>query len=351
MTRRLLLLAAALGLAAPAEAQFQVLRPSFVAGVTDASGGAFSVRASLGEPVIGAVSGGAFSVCQGSTCVPADTPAGVQLALTVLLAGAYEAGTMRTALRAEGDLPTSQPYAASAFDGTPLDYDGLEVSASLPATAVDWVLVELRSSPAAADRVATVAALLLADGSVVPASGSGALALDGLAPGTYHVVVRHRNHLPAMTATGLALGSGTTSYDFTTGQARGYSQGGDALVGLGASGAAPFALWAGDGTMDGFIDTADRNTVWRVANGGLGYDMADFNLDGFIDVADRNNHWRLNNGRAVSQVPEGGGGAMVLVSAPDSTTSVRAPHAVETAEPASQQRQRAARRVIRISND
>jgi hypothetical protein len=58
----------------------------------------------------------------------------------------------------------------------------------------------------------------------------------------------------------------------------------------------------GDGTGDGGVDVLDRNLVWRVQNGTLGYLKGDFNLDGGIDILDLNLVWRPNNGSA-TQVP------------------------------------------------
>ena len=44
------------------------------------------------------------------------------------------------------------------------------------------------------------AALLKSDGSVVDLDGSSQVKFKGIVPGNYYIVVRHRNHLPIMSA-------------------------------------------------------------------------------------------------------------------------------------------------------
>ncbi len=134
----------------------------------------------------------------------------------IWLDGAYEQSTnlMRDNLRVAGLIPSTEPY--SAIYGGP---GGETVAPSVLAVngnnaIVDWVRVELRTSPAG-PAVAVTHALVQRDGDVV--------AVDGVSPvrlyvgaGLYHVVVRHRNHLAVMTAPALnfALFDNSWTIDF-----------------------------------------------------------------------------------------------------------------------------------------
>lgn len=280
----------ALALAAPASAQLTLTRATFSSGATTATGGTLQLRATIGQPVVGTASGGPLTLCQGFWCTQATSgPSGGLQSVTVLLQGPYDAvtATMRTDLT----LPASQPYADPVYDGTPLDYDGTESNAAPPASAVDWVLVQLRTSPAAADAVATVAALLLADGTVVDASGSGPPTFGSLPAGPYHVVVLHRNHLAAMTAVPVASVADLSGADAA------YGTQGTVALGGGA-----FGLWAGDGDGNGSVLAPDRQSVWLPQVGQAGYLRGDFNLDGSVLADDRQTLWLPNVGRQ-SQVP------------------------------------------------
>jgi hypothetical protein len=207
---------------------------------------------------------------------PTGPPPPVALAARALLAGPYGAGGMTAALAAAGLLPEEQPYADPAYDGTAMAYDGAEhVDAAFFAAhpdVVDWVLVELRTAPEAPP-VARRAALLLAGGAVVDTSGEGPLPLPAVAPGSYHVVVRHRNHLPVLSPL-TAFPGGPTAVDLTAG-------------GGGATAVAPgvYALPPGDFDGDGGVDGADV-AAWRAANGVPGYRPTDATLDGWTTAAD-----------------------------------------------------------------
>ncbi|HEX8298986.1 MAG TPA: hypothetical protein VF594_07465 [Rubricoccaceae bacterium] len=242
----------------------------------------------------------------------------VRVAPRVLLDGALDAAPaeggppMRAGLRAADLVPLVQPYGAEVFDETPANFP---LHTFLPPSfvaarpdIVDWVMVELR--PSAADTAAAVRrpALLLRDGRVVDWDGTdGPVAFPGIAPGAYHVVVRHRNHVPVMSAAPLALTSTATVYDFTTAIGQAYSAGSAPMRGTGANGTAPFALFAADGDHDGRVLASDIQAVWRSASGAEGYLQADFDLDGRVLASDVQERWRAGVGVAESPIPESGG--------------------------------------------
>jgi len=216
---------------------------------------------------------------------------GVRLALKLMLEGAYDSGTgrMRDDLRMAGLVPALEPYTALGFSQA-ADGGGEVLQAGVTATTgdnaiVDWVLVELRNSASPATLVATRAALVQRDGDVVAEDGRSPLAV--LAPaGSYHVSVRHRNHLGAMTAAPLGLSTGLTTFDFS-GQAAG-TYGAQATKSVGNVN----VLWSGNVFRDGLLKYVgagnDRDPILvRVGstvptNVSSGYFVEDVTLDGQV---------------------------------------------------------------------
>lgn len=219
-------------------------------------------------------------------------PTTATVSIKVLLEGAYGgAGAMNATL---GSLvEQNQPY-------TSLGHSGNESFVSLPAGAIDWVLVELREANSASvafksTKVGSAAGLLMSDGSIKASDGSSALqiSLTGNLTADFFLVVYHRNHLPVMSANALSQSSGNYSIDFTTNSSLAF-QGADALISLPGM---LFGMAAGDTDADGDIDSDDR-TTWRSQNGrAFSYQLnsADFNLDGVINAIDLNGYWRKNN--------------------------------------------------------
>ncbi len=232
------------------------------------------------------------------TVLNTGTAAVLSVDLKVYLAGAFDGtSAMRTDLAAAGVLPHAQPYAAAAFDGTALDYDGTERVDAVPTNAVDWVLVELRTGTAASTTVARRAVLLLADGSLYDTNAAPAVAFTGVNAEPYYVVVRHRNHLSAMTSTAISLASGTpATYDFTTAQTRAFGE--QPMQELAAG---IFGLYAGDGNASGGTTASDQ-AIWLSNNGFNGYLAGDYNLSGGITASDQA-AWLQTNGFN-SQVPD-----------------------------------------------
>jgi len=121
-------------------------------------------------------------------------------------------------------------------------------------------------------------------------------------PGNYYIVVRHINHLAAMTAKAIPLSSSSISVDFT--------QAG-AVWKCSAYSSNPmekwngeYQLWPGDLNTDGIIDLHDYS-VWLKDNGKKNSCAlsTDLNGDNHIDGSDYT-VWLLSyNNRAVSHVP------------------------------------------------
>ncbi len=206
------------------------------------------------------------------------------LQLRAFLQGPYiGGGFMRTDLRTENLLPTSQPFA-----GAPWNYAGTESVATLndiPVNAVDWILVELRDATAQTI-IEQHAAFLLDNGDIVSVDGStNGIAICAPANEVYNVILRHRNHLGIMTATPLSL-SNQTSYDFSTALSQADATGlnHDAMIDLGGI----FTMVAGDFNGEGTILANDFN-LYQVQSSEVNeYVEGDVNLDSVVTVADFN---------------------------------------------------------------
>ncbi len=226
---------------------------------------------------------GKFTVSESAT---------VLVSVKVFLEGPYDANgdTMKTALKSQGLIPTSQPY-----NTAPWNYDGNESVSEIPAGVVDWVLLELRSGTAASTSVAKRACFLKSDGTIVDLDGTSAVEFEAAA-GDYYVVVYHRNHLAAMTANPVTLTStSATLYDFTSASDQFYG-------GAGGAKEIETGVWgmiAGDANADGGVYAEDY-TSYQTSQGNEGYsESADFNLDGGVYAEDYT-LYQINQGQETS---------------------------------------------------
>ncbi len=115
----------------------------------------------------------------------------------VFLQGAYDPNTslMRTLLVQHGDFPTQQPY-----DREPWQYPGIETLLTVPDSLVDWILIELRSGEDFSYQEYQKAVLLKKEGTMLDTNMSPVVSFPGIKPAPYYVILRHRNHMPVMTA-------------------------------------------------------------------------------------------------------------------------------------------------------
>ncbi len=222
---------------------------------------------------------------------------GVKVSPKMYLKGALESnGLMRDALRSKGLLPSTEPY--SALPNFQHYGNGGGETVTNPAVfqvtgnnaIVDWVVVELRSGNSISTPVSTQSALLQRDGDVVGMDGVSPVRFWEVAPGQYHVSVRHRNHLGVMTNQVFNLSSVTTVVDFSNPTVPLY---GTMPCGMDGN---KRVLWLGDANRDKkTVFQGPNNDIFSlfstvVGNPGNvnnnanymleGYLLTDFNLDG-----------------------------------------------------------------------
>jgi hypothetical protein len=178
----------------------------------------------------------------------------VLVAARVFLEGPYNSATglMNDGMRALGLVPTTEPYTGLGYahvGGGGETTSPTVLAASGNDAIVDWVLLELRDAFDPSVVVATRCALVQRDGDVVDTDGVNAVSFP-IGQNDYHMAVRHRNHLGAMTLSTEFMFSGGTSVDLTLGATSTYGTNARKSSG----GAVPAQLlWAGDVTFNHVI--------------------------------------------------------------------------------------------------
>ena len=207
--------------------------------------------------------------------VPEPATTGASLTLVVLLQGAMAGDTMHTHLQAAGVLPLKDPYTGATWGRVSCDS-----VAMIPEGTVDWVLIELRRGPADSTFQIQKAGLLQKSGNVTGPDGTSPLDFPTVPPGSYFIVVRHRNHIPVMSASPITLGGGVSTYNFTTAATQCYS--GDVVLLAGGR----YAMVAGNADGNGGIGATDLAFIRVMVGGTFVYDAADVDLDGTVRTED-----------------------------------------------------------------
>ncbi len=155
-----------------------------------------------------------------------------------------EENLMRDDLRVANLIPLATPYS-----------DGKTINASILNTAganavVDWVWVELRDATDNTKVIEGQSALLLRNGNVVDTDGTSALSFEQ-DEDSYHIAIKHRNHLGIMSAATISLNANTAAQvDFTD----------DSVATFGTNAQTTYemptgiqGMWAGDANDDAEI--------------------------------------------------------------------------------------------------
>ena len=207
--------------------------------------------------------------------VTEPVPTGIRLSPVVLLQGAMEGDSMRTLLLTRGLLPLDHPFTGAGWGSVPCDSVVM-----MPDGTVDWVLIELRRGTADSTVQARKAGLLRNTGAVTETDGISPLHFPTVLPGDYFIVVRHRNHLPVMSATPVGLGSTVVNFDFTTAAAQ--CSGSDVALLAGGR----YAMVAGNADGNGGIGATDLAFIRLNVGAALGYALADVDLNGTVGTED-----------------------------------------------------------------
>jgi PKD repeat protein len=205
-------------------------------------------------------------------------------------------GLMRDDLRATGVLPMSEPYSALGYTvimGAWAQLDPALLDVIGQNAVVDWLLIELRAAQDQSQVVSSTVALLQRDGDVMAANGFPRLLFD-VPEGNYHLAVRHRNHLGAMTDQPVSISPGGALVDL--------SQISTATWGMEARKELPggrAALWCGNVVPDGVLKYTgafnDREPILDLVGGLVptqilpGYHLADVDLNGLVRYTGWNN--------------------------------------------------------------
>lgn len=233
---------------------------------------------------------------------------GTRLSAKAWLDGAFvpAQNLMRDDLRAAGYLPLNEPNSAIFLDAP----GGETVQPSVLAVTgnnaiVDWVRVELHLGPYPEGNTTLVArrnALIQRDGDIVDVDGVSPVTF-ATGPGNYHVVLRHRNHLPVMQTFAVPLNATATVLDFRASSLSCYTR------------PAPYAdlprktvgttrtLWSGNVEQGALVIKGlyyvgqfnDRDPILQAVGGSTptatitGYHRADVNLDGMVKYVGTDN--------------------------------------------------------------
>ena len=209
----------------------------------------------------------ATALCDDGTCAFIPSQCGVKVSPRAILEGPYvsSTGLMSDAMRSLAGFPLTEPFTALGYAHVG-GGGGETTTGSVLATTgnnaiVDWMVVELRNAANPATRVASRSALVQRDGDVVATDGSSALTFN-VPVGSYHVAVRHRNHLGAMTLNPVTLSSAPATVDFTSAATATFGTSARKSI----TGTFPAqALWAGDVLFNGNVQYAgagnDRDPI------------------------------------------------------------------------------------------
>jgi hypothetical protein len=260
---------------------------SIDSGGASATAGGIEILYTIGEVNVQELSAGGISVSEGFINANFRIQIDPKAFLQGPLLNPETAGLMNDDLRSGSYLPTTSPYSdnatvnASVFTVTGND------------AIVDWVWIELRAANDNTKLINGKSALLQRDGDIVGLDGVSNLLMNA-APTNYFVVVKHRNHLGAMSSNIIALSeSSTTVVDFK--DAAFSTFGVDAQIVLGSG---DKALWAGNVNSDDRVryqgSSNDANSIKDLvlahpSNGSgnnlffyFDYDNADINMDGRV---------------------------------------------------------------------
>ncbi|MFK7968842.1 MAG: HYR domain-containing protein [Bacteroidia bacterium] len=232
-----------------------------------------------------------------SFIVNVRTSCSALIAPVAMLEGAFDMGTsqQRTQLQQNALLPSIEPYSGLGYSFVGGGGEIMNLSATLVAGVVDWVVIELRDAADPTLITHSRSALLLDNGQIVDTDGVSQVSVIADPTKSYYITIIHRNHLGVMTAQPVVMG---TTVDFTDPNLSMYGSSNTRIVKNGKA-----LLYAGDADGNGQVQNTDDALEWKPKVGLGGYFPADYNLDGQVQNTDRVHIWTRNVGRG-SAVPK-----------------------------------------------
>ncbi len=222
---------------------------------------------------------------------------GLPVQLRAFVEGPFDAslGLMHDSLRAQGLIPLEEPYTAAGASHVNGGGEVIlpQVLAATGADAiVDWVMVELRDPLDPSIIRATRCGLIQRDGDIVDTDGVSSLKLEADA-GSYHVAVRHRNHLGIMSAGTYVFGAVPALIDLSDPATNTY--GTDARRNLGSAAVMRIGNTLRDDKVAYTGAANDRDPILARIGGATptnvvnGYFAEDLNLDGRVQYTGAGN--------------------------------------------------------------
>ena len=223
-------------------------------------------------------------------------------------ANANNSGNTITASTTVGDVDFSGFKGRVVFDltafiegyytgGTPPMRNVLQLSGVIGSTPTqcDTITVQLRNSTFPYAVAHTFKGVIGVNGQLQCYFPTSAMGIN------YYLAFQHRNALETWSANAIPLVN-NGSYNFSTSANQAYMSN---MVGMGAGGTAPFALYSGDFDTingDGGIDLVDY-PIWETDfnNLEIGYRQADLNGDGAVDLVDYP-FWQTNFNNLISLI-------------------------------------------------
>jgi hypothetical protein len=161
-------------------------------GGATATAGGLEIVYTIGEVNVQELNSGTIKVFEGFINADFKVKIDPKLFLQGPMINPAIAGLMNDNLRQGGFIPTTSPYA----DAATCNVDVFNVTGNN--AIVDWVWVELRAANNSTQLINGKSALVQRDGDVVGLDGITNLSMYA-SPTNYFVVVKHRNHLDAIT--------------------------------------------------------------------------------------------------------------------------------------------------------
>jgi len=260
---------------------------SIDSGGASASEGGIQILYTIGEVVVQETTTASFSISEGFINSSFRLKVSPEVYLQGPILNPDIVGLMNDDLRIANFIPTTSPYA----DNTSCNASVFSITGN--DAIVDWVWVEVRASNDNTKLLNGKSALLQRDGDVVDIDGTSTLTMNA-PPKDHFVLIKHRNHLGAMSQLPIVLAEDvTTIVDFTDSAFNTYGTNAQALLSSGDS-----ALWAGDVNSNGQVrylgPNNDTNSIKDAVLFDTGnssnsnfypysaYDNADINMNGQV---------------------------------------------------------------------